>query len=71
MKTYKITIFKKGKKEEVILKAENKVEAIKKLNAKGKEIIVKAEEIDIPFEEKMQELTKIIKSTFSKTSIAR
>jgi len=69
MKTYKITIFKKGKKEEVILKAENKVEAIKKLNAKGKEIIVKAEEIDIPFEEKMQELTKIIKSTFSKKKL--
>jgi general secretion pathway protein F/MSHA biogenesis protein MshG len=69
MKVYKVTVLKKGEKEEIILKAENKLEAIKKFNAKNKGIIIKVEETELPFEEKMKELGKIVKSFLSKKKL--
>jgi general secretion pathway protein F len=69
MKVYKVTVLKKGEKEEIILKAENKLEAIKKFNAKNKGIIIKVEETELPFEEKIKELGKIVKSFLSKKKL--
>jgi hypothetical protein len=69
MKYYKITLLKKGQKEEIITKAENKVEAITAISNKETGIVVKAEETDIPFDEKIKELTKILKATFSKKKL--
>ncbi|EDM24369.1 type II secretion system F family protein [Caminibacter mediatlanticus] len=59
MKWYKITFFYKGKQQDVIIKSLNKAEAIidaKKLN---KGLLVKVEEIPIPFEERMKLLKDI------------
>lgn len=69
MKVYKVTVLKKGEKEEIILKAENKLESIKKFNAKNKGIIIKVEETELPFEEKIKELGKIVKSFLSKKKL--
>jgi len=69
MKYYKVTILKKGQKEEIITKAENKVEAITAISNREKGIVVKAEETDIPFDEKIKELTKILKATFSRKKL--
>ncbi len=62
MKYYKITFLYKGKQQEVIIKALNKAEAIingKKIN---KGLLVKVEEIPMPFEEKVKILKDIFKS---------
>jgi general secretion pathway protein F len=67
MKVYKVTLLKKGQREDVFLKAENKAEAIKQL--KGKGIVIKAEESEIPLEDKIKELGKILKTTFSKKKL--
>jgi general secretion pathway protein F len=69
MKYYKITLLKKGQKEEIITKAENKVEAITAISNRETGIVVKAEETDIPFDKKIKELTKILKATFSKKKL--
>jgi len=67
MNYYKITIIMKGKKEEIILKGENKADAIENINSsnKYKGIVVKVEETDMPFEEKMKHFKNIIKANFS------
>ncbi|MEO1928460.1 MAG: type II secretion system F family protein [Nautiliaceae bacterium] len=62
MKYYKITFLYKGQQQEVIIKALNKAEAIidgKKIN---KGLLVKVEEIPMPFEEKVKILKDIFKS---------
>jgi general secretion pathway protein F len=69
MKIYKISMLKKGEQEEIIIKAENKLEAIKKFNAQNKAIIIKVEETDLPFEEKMKELGKIVTAVLSKKKL--
>lgn len=60
MKYYKVTFFYRGKQVDTVMKALNKAEAIidaKKLN---KGLLVKVEEIPMPFEERL----KIIKAMF-------
>ncbi len=71
MKVYKITMLRKGETENVILKAENKLEAIKKINSatKGKVIIIKVEETELPLEDKIKELGKIVTATFSRKKL--
>jgi general secretion pathway protein F len=69
MKIYKISMLKKGEQEEIIIKAENKLEAIKKFNAQNKAIIIKVEETDLPFEEKMKELGKIVTAVLFKKKL--
>jgi general secretion pathway protein F/MSHA biogenesis protein MshG len=62
MKYYKITFLYKGHQQEVILKSLNRAEAIidgKKLN---KGLLVKVEEIPMPFEEKLKVATNIFKA---------
>jgi len=62
MKYYKITFLYKGQQQEVIVKALNKAEAIidgKKIN---KGLLVKVEEIPMPFDEKIKILKDIFKS---------
>jgi len=64
MRYYKITFLYKGKTQDVVVKSLNKAEAIidsKKLN---KGLLVKVEEVPMPFEKKIKVLNDIIKSKF-------
>ena len=64
MKWYKVTFLYKGKKQEIIIKSLNKVEAImdSKKDPKNKGMLIKIEEIPMPLEEKI----KILKNIFKK-----
>jgi len=62
MRYYKVTFIYKGKREEVILKAIDKAEALndgKKLN---KGILVKVEEVPMPMEEKIKLISDLVKA---------
>jgi len=71
MKYYKVTILSKGKEEEVILKGENKQQVLETIKDQKKYggIIIKIEETDMPFEEKIKQLQDIIKANFSKKKL--
>ena len=71
MNYYKVTLLSKGKKEEVILKGENKKDILDLLkdSAKYKGIAVKIEPTDMPFEEKIKQLVDIFKANFSKKKL--
>jgi general secretion pathway protein F/MSHA biogenesis protein MshG len=71
MNYYKVTLLAKGKKEEVILKGENKQEILETLKSstKYKGIAVKVEPTSMPFDEKMKQLQDIIKANFSKKKL--
>jgi general secretion pathway protein F/MSHA biogenesis protein MshG len=64
VKWYKVTFLYKGKKQEIIIKSLNKVEAImdSKKDPKNKGMLIKIEEIPMPLEEKI----KILKNIFKK-----
>ncbi len=69
MRYYKITFLYKGKTQDVVVKSLNKAEAIidgKKLN---KGLLVKVEEVPMPFEKKIKVLNDIIKSKFFKKKL--
>jgi general secretion pathway protein F/MSHA biogenesis protein MshG len=68
MNYYKVTLISKGKKEEVIIKGENKAEVLENINTSKKYtgIAIKVELTEMPFDEKMKTLEKIIKANFSK-----
>jgi len=59
MKWYKVTFFYKGKQQDTIIKSLNKAEAI--INAKklNKGLLIKVEEIPMPFEERLKLLKDI------------
>ncbi len=71
MNYYKVTLIVKGKKEEIILKGENKAAVLESVNNsnKYKGITVKVEPTDMPFEEKIKNLQDIIKANFSKKKL--
>ena len=71
MKYYKVTILSRGKEEEVVLKGENKQQVLETIKDQKKYggIIIKIEETDMPFEEKIKELQDIIKANFSKKKL--
>jgi general secretion pathway protein F/MSHA biogenesis protein MshG len=71
MKYYKITLLSKGKKEEVVLKGENKADVLESLKASNKYsgIAIKIEETDIPLEEKLNDLKNIVLANFSKKKL--
>ncbi len=71
MKYYKITLLSKGKKEEIILKGEDKAEVLESLknSTKYKGIAVKVEETSMPLEDKLNELKDIILANFSKKKL--
>jgi len=71
MNYYKVTIIMKGKKEEIVLKGENKAEVLEIVNSspKYKGIAVKVEPTSIPLEEKLKHLQDIIKANFSKKKL--
>ena len=54
MKYYKITFLYKGHKQEVVLKSLNKAEAIIDGKKTNKGLLVKIEEVPMPFEEKIK-----------------
>ena len=71
MKYYKVTLLSKGKKQEVILKGEDKAEVLESLknSNKYKGIAVKVVETSMPLEEKLNNLKDIIMSNFSKKKL--
>jgi general secretion pathway protein F/MSHA biogenesis protein MshG len=69
MKYYQATIMMKGKKETVSFKAEDRVDAIKTAKTKQNGIVLKVEEIPMPFEERMKVFTDIIQANFSKKKL--
>jgi general secretion pathway protein F/MSHA biogenesis protein MshG len=69
MKYFQATIIMKGKKEVVSFKAEDRVDAIKTAKTKQNGIVVKVEEVPMPFEERMKVFTDIIKANFSKKKL--
>jgi len=71
MNYYKVTLVVKGKKEEIILKGENKGEVLETIKHSNKYngIAVKVEPTDMPFEEKMKEMVDIFKANFSKKKL--
>ncbi|GAX87387.1 general secretion pathway protein F [Lebetimonas natsushimae] len=60
MKYYKATFIYKGKKEDLILKAQNRSEAIIKAKKLKKGLLVEINEIPIPFEEKLKIFKDIV-----------
>jgi general secretion pathway protein F/MSHA biogenesis protein MshG len=60
MKYYKATFIFKGKKEDLILKAINKTEAIIKAKKFHKGLLVEIEEVPMPFEEKLKIFKDIV-----------
>jgi len=71
MKYYKITLLSKGKKQEIILKGEDKTEVLESLkdSTKYKGIAVKVEETSMPLEDKLNDLKHIILANFSKKKL--
>ena len=69
MKYYKVTFFYKGKQTSTVIKALNKPEAIIDAKKMGKGLLIKVEEIPMPFEERLKKLQDIIRSKFFKRSI--
>ena len=71
MKYYKVTLISKGKKEEVILKGEDKGDVLDLIrdSKKYNGIAIKVEETSMPLEEKIREFTDIVKANFSKKKI--
>ena len=71
MNYYKVTLVVKGKKEDIIIKGENKAEALEHVNnsPKYKGIAVKIVPIDMPLEEKIKEMVDIFKANFSKKKL--
>jgi len=71
MNYYKVTLIVKGKKEEIILKGENKAAVLESVNNsnKYKGIAVKVEPTDMPFEEKIKLVENIVKANFSKKKL--
>ena len=62
MKYYKATFLYKGEQKEVVLKSLNKVEAIINAKKANKGLLIKVEEIPMPFEEKLTIIKEIFKS---------
>jgi len=62
MKYYKITFFYKGKQAETIIKALNKSEAIIDAKKLKKGLLVKVEEVPMPFEERLKVFKDIVKT---------
>ena len=60
MKYYKVSMFYKGKKEDFIIKSLNKAEAIIDAKKNFKGLLVKIEEVPMPFEERLKVLKDII-----------
>ena len=68
-KYYQATIMMKGRKETISFKAEDKIDAIKTAKTKQNGIVLKVEEIPMPFEERMKAVTDIVKANFSKKKL--
>jgi len=64
MKYYKVTFFYRGHKSEAVIKALNKAEAIIDAKKLSKGLLVKVEEIPMPFEERLKILKDILYSRF-------
>ena len=60
MKWYKITFFYKGKQESIIIKSLNRAEAIIDAKKMNKGLLIKVEEIPMPFEERVKLLKDLI-----------
>ncbi len=60
MKYYKVSVFYKGKQQDFIIKSLNKAEAIIDAKKNHKGILVKIEEIPMPFEEKIKVFKDIV-----------
>jgi len=71
MDYYKVKLIAKGKKEEIIIKGENKAAVLETINTsnKYKGIAVKVEPTSMPIEEKLKHLQNIIKANFSKKKL--
>ncbi len=59
MKWYKVTFFYKGKQEDTIIKSLNKAEAIMNAKKLNKGLLIKIEEVPMPFDERMKLLKDI------------
>lgn len=69
MRFYKAHILQRGKKVEVDFKAEDKIDAIRTIKTKNDGIVIKVEEIPIPFEERIKLFFDIVKANFSKKKL--
>ena len=69
MKYYKITLLHKGKEEEIYIKADYKAEAISNASSKYGGIVIKAKETEMPLDKRIEELTKVLKATFSRKKL--
>ncbi|WP_456480407.1 type II secretion system F family protein [Nautilia sp.] len=69
MKYYKVTFLYKGNKQDVIIKSLNKAEAIIDSKKMNKGMLVRIEEIPMPFEERLKILKDIIQSKFLKKKL--
>ena len=69
MKYYKVYMFYKGKEEEFIIKSLNKAEAIIDAKKNFKGVLVKIEEIPMPFDEKLKILKNIFKNKLLRKKI--
>ncbi len=64
MKYYKVSIFYRGKQQNFIIKSLSKVEAIHDAKKNYKGLLVKIEEIPMPFEEKVKNFKLMISNRF-------
>jgi len=69
MKYYKVSFFYKGKETSTIIKALSKPEAIIDAKKTGKGLLVKVEEIPMPFDERMKKFADIVKSRLFRKSL--
>ena len=60
MRWYKVTFFYKGKQESIIIKSLNRAEAIIDAKKMNKGLLIKVEEIPMPFEERVKLLKDLI-----------
>ena len=60
MRWYKVTFFYKGKQESVVIRSLNKAEAIIDAKKMNKGLLIKVEEIPMPFEERVKLLKDLI-----------
>ena len=69
MKYYKVTLLQKGKQKNIFIKANTKADAIANVSSRNEGIVIKAKETSMPLDKKLEELTKILKATFSKKKL--
>ena len=60
MKYYKVSIFYRGKQQDFIIKSLNKAEAIIDAKKNYKGLLVKIEEVPMPFDEKVKVFKDIV-----------